>query len=72
MNVYVSLVLYAFQGVCSATTHHFCVLCIVAILSLVLVRETAVVIYWYCHNYISGSHPLNYFKYEVFDYGNAT
>ena len=46
MNLHVSLGFYAFQIVFFATTYHFCVLYIVAILYLVLVRETSVFIYW--------------------------
>ena len=48
MNVYVSLGIYAFQSVFLLHII-FCVLYIVAILSLVLVHDTSVFIYWYCH-----------------------
>ena len=45
MNLYVSLDFYALRIKFFATAYHFCVLYIVAILSLVIVRETSVFIY---------------------------
>ena len=49
MHLYVSLDFYDFQSVFFATMCHVCILYIGVFLSVVLVREIYVFIYWECY-----------------------